>query len=31
MLMNALDHMKDNLAAAEAAAGEPIDTVREPA
>jgi MarR family transcriptional regulator, transcriptional regulator for hemolysin len=31
MLMNALDHMKNNLAAAEAAAGEPIDTVREPA
>jgi MarR family transcriptional regulator for hemolysin len=31
MLMNALDHMKNNLAAAEAASGEPIDTVREPA
>ena len=31
MLMNALDHMKNNLAAAEAAAGEPIDAVREPA
>jgi DNA-binding MarR family transcriptional regulator len=28
MLMDALDHMKNNLAAAEAAAGEPVEPVR---
>jgi MarR family transcriptional regulator, transcriptional regulator for hemolysin len=28
MLMDALDHMKNNLAAAEAAAGEPVDQAR---
>lgn len=30
VLMSALDHMKNNLAAAEAAAGEPVEPAREP-
>jgi MarR family transcriptional regulator for hemolysin len=30
LLMDALDHMKNNLAAAEAAAGEPVEPARDP-